>query len=153
MSKTPEYKTWFEMRARCNDARRACYKDYGGRGIKVCKEWEVSFESFFASMGQRPSDKHSIDRINVNGDYEPSNCRWTTFDVQINNKRNSRKVAYLGSLIGITELSQQTGMPQSSLHRLIVKRGLTAEQAINRCLLLQTGKRPRLFPVSIEDVS
>ena len=153
MSKTPEYRSWREMKARCSDETLDSFKHYGGRGIAVCQEWVDSFESFFSAMGPRPSTNHSIDRIDVNGNYEPCNCRWANNSEQANNKRNSQKTVFNGDEIGITQLAQATGFPQSTLHRLIVGRGLSAEQAIKRCQLLKTGKRPRLFPIGARDIS
>ena len=83
----PEYRIWRGMRARCgrspSNSKRHLYAD---RGIRVCERWE-SFENFLADMGRRPSVKHSIDRINGNGHYEPSNCRWATPTQQSRNRR------------------------------------------------------------------
>jgi hypothetical protein len=77
------------MAARCNNPSARGYKDYGGRGIKVCEEWRGvdGFQKFFDHVGKRPSNKHSIDRIDVNKDYEPGNVRWATRTVQNRNKR------------------------------------------------------------------
>lgn len=88
--RSPEYRTWTNMKSRCFNPRLKRYKDYGGRGITVCPEWADSFEQFYKDMGDRPSPRHSIDRIDVNGNYEPDNCRWATLSQQNRNKRNSR---------------------------------------------------------------
>ena len=82
-----EYSAWSNMKSRCRDSSREDFKYYGGRGIKVCDRWMESFSNFFADMGRRPSDKHTIDRINVDGNYEPGNCRWATWTEQQNNKQ------------------------------------------------------------------
>ena len=71
MAKTPEYNIWCAMRARVGNPNNRHFKHYGGRGIKVCKEWDKSFEKFFSDMGPRPTSRHTIERINTNGDYAP----------------------------------------------------------------------------------
>jgi len=91
--KTPEYYSWVNMKTRCLNKKCSRYKDYGGRGIKICNEWIESFEQFYADMGPKPEPKnmYSIDRINNDGDYEPSNCKWSTVLEQANNKTKSEK--------------------------------------------------------------
>lgn len=91
MTKTPEYSSWEHMKYRCYNPKDKRYKEYGGRGITVCERWFDSFENFLADMGQRPSMDHSLDRKNVNGNYEPNNCRWATRKEQRNNRRDSVK--------------------------------------------------------------
>lgn len=86
---TPEYKSWIAMKERCLNKNNNHYKDYGGRNIKICKEWKNSFETFYKDIGKKPSKDHSLDRIDVFGNYEPSNCRWATRSQQIRNRRIS----------------------------------------------------------------
>ena len=85
MTKSPTHNTWVNMRRRCYDVSRPTYKNYGGRGIKVCKRWE-NFQNFIDDMGQRPEGQ-TLDRINVDGDYKKSNCRWATAKQQAMNKK------------------------------------------------------------------
>jgi hypothetical protein len=92
MSNTPEYSAWCNIKKRCYDPSSKYYEHYGGRGIKVCDRWRYSFSNFYEDLGLRPSKDYSLDRINNNGNYEPSNCRWATKYTQVNNKRTNRKI-------------------------------------------------------------
>ena len=88
-----EYSVWSGMHRRCYDITCSRYKDYGGRGIEICARWH-EFKNFLEDMGKRPTG-FSIDRINVNGNYEPKNCRWVSINDNANNKRNSKKSTQL----------------------------------------------------------
>jgi hypothetical protein len=87
MSRTAIYHAWVAMIERCDNPKNKAYKNYGGRGITVCERWRESVANFVADMGPRPSKRHTLDRINNDGNYEPTNCRWATWDVQSRNKR------------------------------------------------------------------
>lgn len=84
---SPMYQRWLNMRSRCNDPKNKQYHDYGGRGIKVCAEWEASFQAFLDYLGEPPSPHHTMDRINNDGGYEPGNVRWATYVEQAANRR------------------------------------------------------------------
>ena len=84
----PEYRAWVSMKARCsNYPNRQDYKDYYARGIRVCELWQKSFEAFLSHIGPKPSPRHSVDRINNDGNYEPGNVRWATSSQQVANQR------------------------------------------------------------------
>jgi hypothetical protein len=85
-SNSAEYAVWANMLTRCNNPRSSHFNCYGGRGIKVSQRW-FQYENFIADMGHRPSSRYSLDRVDVNGDYEPSNCRWATKKTQTDNRR------------------------------------------------------------------
>lgn len=86
----PEYFVWKTMKQRCSNKNNRSYPDYGGRGITVCDRWKDSFENFFKDMGERPSKRHSIDRMDNDKGYEPSNCKWSTDVEQASNRRKRR---------------------------------------------------------------
>lgn len=87
MCKSPEYRSWRAMKARCLNSNHYSFKNYGGRGIKIHKLWIDSFEIFIDDMGKRPTLNHTLDRIDNDGNYEPNNCRWATYKQQAQNKK------------------------------------------------------------------
>lgn len=85
--KSPEYKTWVGIIKRCTDPKAKGWPNYGGRGIHICDEWRHSYAAFLADVGRKPSPRHSIDRIDNDGNYEPGNVRWATRSEQNSNQR------------------------------------------------------------------
>lgn len=130
-SGTQVYKIWVLMHDRCRtkNAKTSAFKNYASRGISVCARWG-SFEAFAADMGPRPSDKHSIDRINNDGDYEPSNCRWATPEQQARNKSTTRLIEAFGRKMIAKDWADQVGVNIGTLKDRL-KRGWTAEDAIS----------------------
>ena len=114
MSDSPEYGTWERMRQRCNNPKCKQFKNYGGRGIKICRRW-ASFENFYSDMGNRPSSNHQIDRIKNNEGYRPNNCKWSTHAEQQKNKRNCVYIEYEGKRLTVSDWSRLTGIPRRTI--------------------------------------
>lgn len=130
MRHTPEYRTWVHMRDRCYRKTDKRYKNYGGRGISVCERWRTSFTAFYADMGKRPSSKHSIDRIDNNGDYDPGNCRWATNKQQADNRQNSLKYTHGGESHTIREWSYISGVDYNTLRQRLRRYNWPIEKAL-----------------------
>jgi len=114
MSLTPEFSIWGTMIRRCHNQDHPSYKHHGARGIIVCERWRYSFENFYDDMGQRPSKKHSIDRIDNNGPYSPENCRWATSRTQSRNTSYNRMVEMDGVSFCVADWCDMMGV---SRHR------------------------------------
>jgi hypothetical protein len=135
-SDTTEYSTWHGMIQRCTNPNSPRYDRYGGRGISVCSRWRESFQNFLDDMGRKPSQSHSIDRINNDGNYEPSNCRWATQAEQMRNASSANLLTHNGETLCLTDWSIKTGISISGLrHRIAL--GWTVEE------ILTTTKTPR----------
>lgn len=125
-----EYLTWNNIKARCKQKKLRCYSSYGGRGIKVCESWINNFEQFLNDMGPAPTPKHTIDRINNDGNYEPENCRWATRNVQALNTSKNLFFEKNGLRMSITQWSKYLGgAPQ--LIRMRLTKGWTLEDALS----------------------
>jgi len=123
---SPEYKSWTSMLCRCRDKQD---RDYGGRGVQVCRQWR-KFKNFLADMGSKPSRQHTIERIDVNGNYEPGNCRWATRKEQTRNQRNNIRITAFGNNLLLIEWSEFTGIKYQTLYNRIFSQRLTPEQAL-----------------------
>lgn len=124
LSKTLIYSTYYTMISRCNNINNESYPHYGGRGITVCERWMESFENFISDMGEKPTKNHSIDRIDVNGNYEPSNCRWATKIEQENNKTDNRIIFHKGKNYTIAQLSKLLNINYSTLWNRTVRKNI-----------------------------
>lgn len=142
LSRTAEYLVWASMKTRCNNSKRKAYPYYGGRGIKVCPEWESSFAAFLRDMGPRPSEFHTLDRIDNNAGYSPENCRWTTKREQRLNQRRTRRYRYGGLNLTMMEWSERTGIRFSTLESRVFKLGWPMAKA----LAVPARKCPRVSP-------
>jgi hypothetical protein len=127
--KRAEYAVWRSMKARCLNPSTKVYKNYGGRGIGICFTWFDSFAAFIADMGPRPSAQHSLDRINNDGDYTASNCRWATRAEQGRNRRTNKILTHNGESLCLTDWAKRIGLNASTLFKRI-EAGWTVERAI-----------------------
>jgi hypothetical protein len=110
LSKSLEYKTWQGIKERCYNVNCPSYLKYGGRGISVCAEWVNSFENFIKDVGFKPSKYHTLDRIDNNGNYEPSNCRWATKKEQANNRSSNYLLTFNGVTKTRSEWAEEIGV-------------------------------------------
>lgn len=119
---TTEYNSWYGMKIRCKYPLCPTYKNYGGRGIKVCERWKNSFKNFIDDMGLKPTPKHSIDRINNNLGYSPENCRWATRKEQDQNRVPKSLLTYKGETKSLVKWAYKIGISPEAM-RLRVKSG------------------------------
>lgn len=131
MRHSREYACWRGIKERCANINNKGYYRYGGRGISICREWVSSFETFFRDMGPRPSPKHSIERINVNGNYEPGNTRWATAREQARNRRGNRHLVAFGRSQTLAAWSMETGISDQTISGRL-KRGWPVEEALSQ---------------------
>ena len=137
MSKTNLYNIWSNMKERCFNKNHPRYKDYGGRGITVCPEW-LNFENFkewafnngFVDIKVGKRSLLSIDRIDNDGDYEPSNCRWGDKYIQANNKRSVKKYTYKGRTQSLKQWARETGIVYGTLYSRVNRLGWSIEEAL-----------------------
>jgi len=138
LTDSKEYHIWSCMKSRCHNKANRAYRYYGAKGVAVCDEWRDSFEQFLADMGNAPEGM-SIERIDVYGNYEPSNCKWATIEEQANNKTNNR---YL-TLDGVTLTAAQWGRKLGIRSHTILRRlrdGWTVDRALMTKLYTGRGQ-------------
>lgn len=132
MRKTREWEIWQSMVQRCRNKKSRKWIDYGGRGITVCDRWLESFENFYADMGKRPSEKHSLERINNDGNYSPENCKWATNLEQQNNKRNTFFVVFNGEKIALQILCRKLNISYPKIYQRIRYGKMTIDEALQK---------------------
>jgi len=136
----PIYRSWAGMVGRCTNKRNDAFSDYGGRGITVCPEWR-EFECFLADMGEKPSSKHSIDRIDNSLGYYKENCRWATAKEQARNRRSSRILTFVGLSFCVAEWVEITGM---RCIKYRAERGWSDDRIFTQPVRLRgTGRNPK----------
>lgn len=131
LSNTRIYHIWRGIKDRCFNEKKDRYKNYGGRGITICDEWRNDFQAFYNwAMLHGYSENLTIDRIDVNGNYEPSNCRWITKGEQANNTRNNHLITYCGETKTIAQWAKKIGIKYSTLSARINSYGWSIEKAL-----------------------
>lgn len=138
---TGAHSSWMSMRQRCLNPKNPAFPSYGGRGISICDRWE-SFENFFADMGPRP-DGLELDRIDVNGNYEPTNCRWASILQQARNQRKTRFATINGVTKPLVEWAEHYGINRRSLGSRL-RAGWTIEEALTRPKMHNGGRLARV---------
>jgi hypothetical protein len=141
MSKSSEFRIWGLMLHRCTNPNSSAWPRYGGRGITVSERW-MRFETFYADMGPRPSPGHSLDRINNDLGYEPSNVRWATRQEQGRNKRNTYMVTLNGKQMSLSEAAQEAGLSHSTVYSRVT-RGWSVDRALSTPLTAQHRRTSR----------
>lgn len=132
------WSSWKAMKARCLNSRHESFPLYGGRGISVCDRWVVSFQSFLDDMGEPPTSRHSIDRIDNDGNYEPGNCRWATTKQQCRNFRRNKLVTYRGETLCVADWADRLGIPYGCLITRL-HRGWPTDRALSQRVQLKKG--------------
>ncbi len=121
MRHSSEYVIWTDMKQRCSNVNDPYYKDYGGRGIRVCDEWAGSFVAFYEHVGPRPSKRHTLDRSDPNGDYEPGNVKWAEWNEQANNRRNNVFIIYNGKRLTAPQWDRLIECPRGAVRYRLCK--------------------------------
>lgn len=126
------YRIWLAIKKRCYNENSANYNNYGGRGISMCEAWKNSFEPFHDwAVENGYSDDLSIDRVDVNGNYEPSNCRWATTEEQANNRTDNHRITYNGKTQTISRWAEELGFSHYTIRSRLNQLGWTVEEALS----------------------
>lgn len=133
-SRTTEYVIWSGIKQRCNPKNKEIFKNYAGKNIKVCERWN-KFENFFSDMGKRPGDEYSVERLDNNKDYMPSNCYWADWETQARNRSNNRNVTIDNEVMCISQAVRILNTHESKIVRMVKKLGITHQEAVNLLLL------------------
>ncbi len=139
LGKPSSYTVWAAMIGRCTNPNLRSFKDYGGRGIKVCERWR-KFENFHVDMGERPRDT-SIERIDNDGDYEPLNCRWATDMEQARNTRRTINLTHNGRTMCLVDWAKEVGIDWSTVYARIVRLGWSTSDALTVPVDTRLGPR------------
>ena len=137
---SPERHAWEAMLQRCNNEKCPNYKNYGARGITVCERW-TSFDNFLEDLGPRPTGM-SLERIQVDGNYEPSNCKWATYEEQQNNRTNNVRLTFQGRTQTLSQWAREYNLPVMGVWARIQRLGWSIEKA------LTTPMKKKKVPIS-----
>lgn len=149
----PEYHVWQGMKNRCTNPRATSWKDYGGRGIKVCSRWLQSFDNFWRDMGPRPSPQHTLGRLSNDGPYQKSNCAWQLGEVQANNTRRNVYCTLHGITLTLSQWTRVVPIDRSVINYYLHRKRYDVEKALlkawtsDRCLRWLEQEPQRLSQV------
>lgn len=135
LSSSVEFRIWTGIKTRCFNDRSREYRNYGGRGITMCRRWIESFADFYADMGPRPSSLHSIERKENDSDYEPDNCIWAVIAVQASNRRTNRRIEHRGERLTLAQWARRRGFASGTTITGRLQRGWTIAEALDTDLL------------------
>lgn len=148
---SPTHVSWAGMMGRCYSKSHSKYSSYGAKGITVCDRWH-DFRNFLQDMGERPAG-HTIDRIELKGNYEPSNCRWATAIQQANNKTTNRRLTIYGETLTIAEWSRRTGISARRIWERIFSNGWDPSEAVSIPPCKGGGRNKARLRGNLRDVS
>lgn len=147
LHKHPLYRTWQNVKDRCLNPKNPYFHNYGGRGIRMFQEWQVSFPAFLKAIGERPTTLHTLDRKENNGNYEPGNMQWATKKEQAQNMRKNRLLTLHGRTQTLTMWAEEIGLVPSTLQYRLKQGGMSVEAALTTGRR-NTGRRRLIKPPS-----